>query len=556
MKKTDQNSTNIARRANVNDLKPKANKLMSFITNWKLAQPDKNIELCQSIQKLIKTGKFPNTIRTFFKLPEFKELLKTMEGGKLFHTHSQEMLAHEEDLSVRIYHLQILIEVFHRLTHIDYNKEKIKDPLVHVKVVSQNLLEYIECADLLILLEGPIVQEIYSSLFQSIQHFAAEIKKIITQHVDTFTPELVKLAEEPILEIWDHLQSANSDAMALLKRFGCRVHIELNIDPKLKSTLIQSNAIGLSVAHKLVNQMQSLQEKKRQFNQQNPPYYTPVSLRDKIFLELQDSESDLNLLSLFEEKRFSLLEAKESGLTKKTHHIQDQFYLIKESLFTLTQKYSSFVPDHFTHYLNTLHTFDLTHPSLRSHHLLTQLELGFYSVQYDYLMELLTESTPCTSLPASLIEQIYSALPTILWLLEAYYRHKPLVSFVTIKKILSPLLSPKPLLKENLQTAFQLLLPDPSHSFDEIEIYLSELIEMLKKLALPHSSIEYELLRERIRNLSQVDLPSYPQTWSVIGEVLGLFFILLSQFDPHFSTHFKSLQKTLLRHPFLQVLSQ
>lgn len=546
------------RRANVNDLKPKANKLLSFITNWRLADKEKTMELSQTIQKLMKSGKFPNTIRAFFKFPEFKELLKTMEGGKLF-----ELTSDEEDLLARIYNLQILIETFHRLVHIDYNKEKIKEPHVHVKVFAKNLLDYLECADLLILQEGPIVQEVHAYLFQSIQHFSIEIKKVISNNPDIFTKELIKLAEEPIFNYFSHIDTTTYSKTLNEKWF--KVMVELNIDPKLRNSQTQSTPIGKAVAHKLINQMKCLIEKKRQFYQQNPPYYIPTTLRDKIQLELNDAETDPltasfchdRLAHLFEEKKFSLLEAKEIGLLKKIHHIQDEFALFKESLFTLIDEYGSLVPTHFREYLHLLNSYKLTHPNVHQSHLITQLELGFYSVQYDYLMDILTQDPPSYTLPASAIDQIYAALPHILWFLENYYAKKPLASFLHIKKILTNILhtqKPAVKIKEKVSKVFPFLIPQTENSYTEIETHLFHLFQILKELPLPPSSIESELQRERLRNLSQIDLPSHHQTWFVIGEILGFFFTLLSQSDPSLPAHLHSLKTTLSKHTFLQIL--
>lgn len=560
------------RKACVNDLKPKANKLLSFITNWRLAEKEKTIELGESIQKTFRTGKFPNIIRAFYKLPEFKELLKTMERGKLFDLVTNAPPDEEEALSVRIYNLQILIESFHRLVHIDYNKEKIKDPYVHVKVFAKNLLEYLECAHLLLLQEGPIVQEIHSSLFQSIQHFSIEIKKVITNNPDLFTPELVKLSVEPVFNYLSQIDT--STYSKTINEKWLKVMIELNIDPKLRSMETQSRSIGMretqsrnigqAVAHKLINQLQSLLEKKRQFYQQNPPYFTPTSLRDKILLELCDIEgeplaehfSQSHLDALFTEKKFSLLEAKETGFHKKIQHIQEQFWLYRESLFSLIDQYSPLLPPHFSSYLLLLKSYNLTHPTIHQSHHITQLELGFYSVQYDYLMELLTEATPSTDLPSSTIEKIYATIPYILWFLETYYHIKPLPPFLQIKKLLSQVLITTKIsnLKETMQRIFFYLIPDESRSFDELEMHLAELTGKLQEIALPPSSIESNLLRERIRNLTQIDLPSHPQTWFVMGEVVGLFFILLAKFDPLFSTNIHAITRSLHQNTFLRIL--
>jgi len=558
----------------VTDLKPKANKLLSFIINWRLAKPCKNIELAQAIQELITTGEFPPAITAFFKFAQFKKLLKTMEKGKLFDPAIWKKSNDEDHLLEEIHNLQILIEAFHKLIHLDYNQEDILDPNVHVKVLSKNISEYLLCSELFIPYEGKIVDEILTLLFKNIHGFSQKIQKIILDNPNLFTHEMIKLTHGSIFKLLSQLSITNYDST--LNEKWLKVMIELNLESKLDLGLNQMTSLGKANAHKLINQMQSLLDKQRQFYQQNLPYFVPFSLRKKILNEFEDKKKTEKILGQkvnelfyahFDERRYSVIEAKEHALANKASSIHEELHLSKESLFSLVDQYHIFLPDKFSNYVINMQKNLSANTSILGNlnYLAVQFELGYHSIQNDYLIELLNAAPTGTNLPSDFsLDEIYLLLPVICLFLESYYSRKPLTSFKTIKKLLIQLYQNEEAFKEHriskvtekIENTFNLIIPNRSEPLDKLEAIYNAMVKMIEQLLpkLPKTTIEHQLLKERIRDLHQVDLPSYPQTWFVIGEILGFLFIILSNHEKDFSKKLSSLKESISSYPFINTL--
>lgn len=559
----------------ISELKPKANKLLGFVTNWQLAKPSVNTELGAAIQSVITKGSFPTPIKKFLQLPQFKELLSNLEKGKLY-VKKDESVSEEQDIEfhppIEIQNIQILVEAFHQLVHLDYNRLKIKDPIVQVKVLGQNVLSYLSCIDLFIDYEGKVIDEILAYLFNSVRIFAEKMQKIVSNHRTLFTTRLYQLSQQKnflILKELNRLQYNNNIIQEWLP-----VLVELNIDPKLERTVEDLSSIAIANAHKLINRIQSLFSEKRQFYQRNLPLYRPFDVKIQIFESLSKLKKKDRLLgqtvnemfyAQFWKEKYAIIHAKQAGTNKKYLSLASQLWPVKESIVTLIQQYHFVLPQKFSNYfLQIFQSTDFFNqvfgkPNVHA----VQLALGFFNTQYDFLAELLS-NPPRPENPVTIQSKIYALFPAFISFLEAYYLMNPKPSFVAIKHKLENLFPGEEALKEytlkevlqKVEAAFELLLPKTECDSEKIESALFKIISELRGIhkELTPNSIEANLLEGRIRSLESFDLPSYEDGWHILGEILGVFFLLLSELEESFSEKIKQSEVFLKKYPFFEML--
>jgi len=556
------------------ELKPKANKLLDFVTNWKLAKPEVNIELGAAIESIINTNHdfFPLPIQTFFDLPYFKELLINMREGKFYKKPEKELEEIEFHPPIEIQNIQLLVEAFCQLLHLDYNETPIKDPLVQAKVLGENILSYLFCIDLFSDYEGESVDTILSYLFNSIHTFSTQMKTVILSHPELFSTELTQIVDQ---KIFQDLCILNKKTYAHhLVEDWYPVLIELNLDPKLDSGLKKLKAIATATAHKLVNQIQSVFGEKRQFYQRNLPLYRPFDVKKQVLEKIQEFEPSTTLTgrkinevfyTQFCKEKYSIIEAKQSGTNKKFKSFVHQLLPIQESLYSLITQYGLFLPEKFSSFfLNTLHPLSLRSTILgKPNALAIQFVLGFYNSQYEYLEELLGESKAIT-LEAKTKEKLYSLLAPIFSFLENYYLKSPKPSFTVIRHTLENLFSTEEAMQEfsieaakkRMEERFALLLPSELDNMELLESAMHKILFDLQSILqdLRINSIEYQLLQQKIISLSMIDLPSYPEGWFAFGGILGIFFILLFETDPSFFEKLTSFEELLQKSPFIQIL--
>ncbi len=556
------------------DLKPKANKLLDFVRNWQLAKPEVNIELGAAIETLI--GKshdfFPLPIQTFFDLPQFKEILVNMREGKFYKKPEKESEEIEFHPPLEIQNIQLLVEAFCQLLHLDYNKTPIKDPIVQAKILGENILSYLSCIDLFSPYTGSSVETILSYLFQSIQGFSLQLKTLILSHPELFSENLIEIVDQKIFK--DLLLLDRDSYQHHLVEDWYPILIELNLDPKLGSGIKKLKSIAIANGHKLVNQIQSILGEKRQFYQRNLPLYRPFDVKKQVLEKLDEFDKDSTLqgqrinelfYTQFWKEKYPIIEAKQSGTNKKFQSFVHQIWPIKESLFSLIEQYGLFLPKRFSSFFkDTIRPLSVRSTILgKPNALAIQFILGFYNTQYDYLAELLSEPPQITLEPKTQ-EKVYALLPPIFSFLENYYLMSPKPSFTVIRHRLENLFSGAqamqefsiPEAKKRIEDTFALLLPTDSGNIELLEAAMHKILSDLKAILqdLKPNSVEYLLLQQRIIYLSMIDIPSYPEGWFAFGDILGISFILLSETDPHFSEKFASLEELSRKHPFIQML--
>jgi|JI9StandDraft_1071089.scaffolds.fasta_scaffold37737_2 hypothetical protein len=536
----------------IDDLKPKANKLLSFVADWQQASPEKIVELALSLDELTKEAHFPEPIQHFFNLSNFQELLANLKEGRFLPkpiVEKQEIFAYPP---LEVQSIQKLVEAFHNLVHLDYNKAPINDPVTQVKVWASNISEYLLTLELFLPYKEKCTENILDFLFRSIRNFATEFKTLIKDNQNLFSIKLLELLQTSIFEKLDLLDSDHAYPDLIVDWYP--VLTELTISPELAQYKLKSSTLASANAHKIINQLQTLLSKKSLFYQKNLPTYIPYDIR-KEFSEWLSSLTDETetaghkVNEFFTKKiwqeKYAIIESKQSCNNHKIQNLTHQFWPLRESLLSLTRQYGFFLPKGFNSYLlDVLQPFALGLNILgKPNHLAAQLTLGFYAIQYDYLSELLNdgaENRPKEEIKTAL----YELLPTIFSFFEVYYKNQPISSFCTIKRHLENLYPSEEALKtysikeiqKRSEALFELLIPSEQTSHDTITAFLHKIITRLVHISnlIPPRTCVSRLLLETIRKLEKIDFPSYSQSWYVFGETIGIIFILLSHLeDPH-----------------------
>ncbi len=561
-------------RKHVEQLKPKANKLLSFVTNWQLAKPEKNIELSKALNDLIKIGVFPSPIRVFFKLPQFKKLLNTMEHeGKLFiMPQMNEVELDESHPPIEIQNIQILVEALHKLVHLDYNTLAIKEPAVQAKVLGDNILEYLSAVSIFVPFESKFVDEILEYLFKALRKHSEKLKSLVEKNPNAFSPTLIHLIKEPIFNLLLHIDRKSHSSYVIEDWHP--ILVELNIDAKLSHLTKQLKDITSANAHKLLNQIKCLLDEKRQFYQRNLPRYVPKKLKEQALEKLTEFSHGEPILGQrinelfyneFRHQRYEVIEARQLGINNKFQSYADKMWPMKKSLISLIEQYHHNLPDQFCSYFKSnLPIFSQFLSILgKPNHLAVQLTTGFYSTQLDYLSDMLTEDNS-SQIIDNLQNDIENIMPVIHSFFETYYSLKPKPSFKTIRSTLENIYLGNDALKmysieevgKRIDEVFSQLLPSEGELFTTIEGSLSIITSITQEITkkLPKDSIENRLLSPILSQLINMDLPSYSQSWYVFGSLLSVFYVILSRQDIEFDKTIEVWMSRMKNSNFFQMM--
>ncbi len=561
-------------RKYVERLKPKANKLLSFVTNWQLATQEKNIELSETISYLISRGIFPAPIRSFFNLPQFQKLLSTMEKeGKLFiMPKSNEIAADETHPPLEIQNIQILVEALHRLVHLDYNRQQIKEPYVQAKVLGDNILDYLNTIETFLAFEGKVIDEILDYLFNSLRKQSERLSDVIMKNKGAFNDLLIDFVKKPIF-----LTLLQIDRKTYTNNLAEEWHpilIELNLDTKLSQLSTQLQSLTIANTHKLLNQMKTLIQNKRQFYQRNTPRFIPKRLKEDILQKIKivsngEPLTGQRVNQIFCEEfllgKYEVIEAREVGINNKFTAYADQFWPIKKSLVALIDRFHGHQPKHFTDYFNHIlfPFFDMLIIFGKPNHLAVQLVSGFFASQLDYLSDLLM-CDKVNPLEVNLLEDVQNLLPIILSFLESYYAHRPKASFKTIKSLTENLFKgdetlqeyPIEMIEKKVFDLFSYLIPLEEGELHKLEDSLEKILQGISAISkkLPRNSLEALMMRSLFHEFALLDLPSFSQSWYSFGCLMSVLFTIISKQDPNFKNTIEFWISQFAKSDFFQVM--
>ncbi len=547
----------------IKNLRPKANSLVDLPAFLQFADVVKNQVLGNALSDLIDNETFPPPVQKFFELPKFKELVDRLKEGTLVGESLQ---------SKEIHTLQLLLESFHKLVHLDYDYEEIEHPVVQAKVLEQNIQDYLACIDLFIPYDGKIINEILSELFQSVHFFSSKLQSTVLENGNFFSAGLIAFMKSEVVSLLVHLARSNYNNLSMEDWYP--VAIELNVDAKLGAKKRELSELTKGNAHKILNQLQTVIGDMNRIYLRNPPKDIGESVKTIILQALGDLPSleklsgqkvnELFYLEFWKEP-YAMLLTKESASLSKLQSLSHQLLPLKMSLYTLITDYGFVLPESFSRYLNEMirplefMLSVLGKPSLIG----AELAIGFYNSQYEYLNEMLS-SPSLQKIPSSSSEKLKLILPTLISFLETYYSAEPLTSFHVLKDSLENFFPGDEAfnhysideIKGRLEQTFLQYIPTEIPPFDLLEAGLSKItfeLRLLLKDVNPES-IEHRILQEKLFSLERIDLPSYAQSWHTIGEILGVIFIYMSANDTKLIETLENHLKNLFSPIFFRAL--
>ncbi len=550
-------------RNSLKTIRPKANSLVDLPDFLQFADVIKNQYIGNSLSDLMEQDTFPPPVQKFFELPKFIELVNRLKEGTL---------VGESLDSKEIHALQLLLESFHKLVHLNYDYEEIGHPVVQAKVLEQNIQDYLACINLFIPYDGRIINEILSELFQSIHFFSSKLKSTILENRDFFSSTLIAFTNSEVLSLLIHLNKSNYINFSMEDWYP--MAIELGVDAKLGIKKKELTELAKGNAHKLLNQFQTVIGDMSRIHLRNLPKNIAESVKTIILHAIAELPSEEKLSGQkvnelfyleFWKEPYALLLTKEKASLSKLQSLFHQLQPLKMSLYTLVSDYDFVLPSSFVKYINDqLRSLEFLFPILDRPNLIgAELAIGFYNSLIEYLNEKLS-SPNSYKIPSSMSEQLKPIMPTLISFLESYFSAEPLTSFHTLKDSLENLFSGSEAfehytidqVKERLNQTFQQFIPTENPPFSLFEAGLNKIILELRALLkdIHPESLEYRILQEKLFNLERIDLPSYAQTWHTIGEILGVIFIYMSNCDNKFVENLESELKILFSPIFFQAL--
>lgn len=544
-------------------IRPKANSLVDLPAFLQFADVVKNQVLGNALSDLMETETFPPPVQKFFELPKFKELVESLKEGTLVGESLQ---------SKEIHTLQLLLESFHKLVHLDYDYEEIEHPVVQAKVLEQNIQDYLTCIDLFIPYDGKIINEILSELFQSVHFFSDKLKSTVLENGNFFSSTLIEFMKSEVVSLLIHLDRTNYNNLSMEDWYP--VAIELGIDAKLGNKKRELSVLAKGNAHKILNQLQTIIADMSRIYLRNPPKDIGESVKTIILHALAELPSNEKLSGQkvnelfyleFWKEPYALLLTKESTSLSKLQSLTHQLLPLKMSLYTLINDYGFVLPESFSKYINEMiRPLEFMLSILGKPNLIgAELAIGFYNSQLEYLNEMLS-SPSLQKIPSSCNEKLKLIFPTLISFLETYYAAEPLTSFHVFKDSLENFFPGDEAfnhysideIKGRLEQTFLQYIPTENPPFNLLEAGLSKITLELRFLLkdIDPESIEHRILQEKLFSLERIDLPSYAQTWHTIGEMLGVIYIYMSAYDNKFIENLENNLKNLFSPIFFQAL--
>ncbi len=504
-------------QSSVKKLRPKANKLLSYSANWKRANRDLNKELGEQIRVLYEKETFPKAIALFFEMPTFKKVLKNLSGGSLW---KDVYVFTDEDHHPpeEIQKVQNISLAFQKLCSISHYPNYPDDPIARVKLLTEDLEDYFFVFIKLKSFKGKAAEKVKAHLIEKIKDFLKLLKKTFKKN---------KL-------LFSHIQMDEYiKEMQVLKNVN---HKHLEITHNLLSLLhlcSQGEEGNVNICRKILNQMHSEIEFTFDAIAKNAPFFLPYALRKSIHEQLNVAENTEQLYNslknLFSTGKYEIIETKQESHLQNIKEACYSLHILEKSLDLSIQKGD--LCNSFTHYYDN-YFLPIKAP-------LSEIELynsqagyflaGFYETQITYLLELL--NNPSSEIQ---VEDTFKISENIISFLETYVKIKPEFLQVDISgaftnehiKELS-LDDAKTYIKHTLS----FFLPEKNEEvFTSLEkqskAILTPLLSIYKKM--DPKSFPAIILKEKIKGLYLLDIPSFQLGFHLFGEIISILFILTS----------------------------
>ena len=503
----------------VKKIRPKANKLLSFSSNWKRSHRELNILLGQQIQNLQEKESFPKSIELFFEIPTFKRILKNLSSGSLW---KDVYVFTDEDHHPpkEIQQVQNVSLAFQKICGLSHYPNYPKNSCSKVKLLIQNTHDYLFSVYMLINIPGKASKNIRIHLFRKIEEFIQLLNNECSKNKRLFALiyELNLIEDLSIIKL---NQISKKD-------FDCIYKIQsiLNIcEKKVKDPLFTT--------HKILNQMHKELNYIFDSFTKNAPFYLPYALKKAIYIKINPCSDGLSIYNaleeLFTEKRYEIIETKQKNHHQSIINSCTPIHILEASLEEISTRKS--LPSQYRKYFQCFYhqVKDLLKEIDNQNSQVGYFLSGFFETQVSYLLELL--NNPKEQITATDIGSIKNDIASFL---QKYAKIKPELQQIDIKKILlDPRLKKLELdeSKEFIKNTLRLILPERDQ-----DIFLSlekESRKILMNLLSIYKQINPDtflatLLKEKIKNFYLLDIPSFSLGWSIFGEISSILYIISS----------------------------
>jgi hypothetical protein len=261
------------------------------------------------------------------------------------------------------------------------------------------------------------------------------------------------------------------------------------------------------------------------------------------------------LIKVFENPKFQIIETKQKSHKQNVEEICIHLQILEKSLDLIYTKKN--LPETFKSYYEQSY-FPIKDLLSNIHLQNSQIGYflcGFFETQISYLLELLNNplEKDTTVNFGSLKEDITNFL-------EKYAKLKPELYHQDIKKIICfehIKTLPLPFAKSFIDDTFSLLIPLSGEKMiptleKESRKILLKLLTIYKKMD-PSSFMAF-LLKEKIKNLYLIDIPSLSLGWYIFGEISSCLYILHKKQNKESKSTLESFQENLYQYPIFSIL--
>lgn len=291
----------------------------------------------------------------------------------------------------------------------------------------------------------------------------------------------------------------------------------------------------------------------------NAPFFLPYSIRKAVYSELEGCHTSKELYDklerLFNDARYDIIETKQLSHIENLMESSIALHTLELSLHKiayakdLPEKFRTYFDDYYIRVNGVLESID-DYNSQAGYFL-----CGFYETQISYLLELLNN-------PPAYIEEvdISPVEKKIISFLENYAKIKPELLQMDIKNAFTNEYIKELKLEEAksyIQNTFSLLIPERSEDVfialeEESNEILNELLNIYHQIN--KESYTAHLLKEKIKNLYLMDVPSLQLGWYLFGEIVSILFILCSYKETRIENIVQEFLVDLYQYPIFTIL--
>lgn len=500
-------------------LRPKANRLLSFSANWKRSNRDENIKLGEQLSLLQTKETFPRAVELFFEIPAFKRVMKNLNKGSLW---KDVYVFGEEDHHPpqEIQKVQNIASAFQKICALSHYPNYPDNGLAKAKLLTTDIYDYLFVVYKLTMFRGKVVDKIKSQLIKDLKGFIKELKREIRHDKVLFAP----LQKHPCMKALRSLSFSKigKEQMQVPQDIMSLLHI-----------CSSSHEHAPALCHKILNQMHKQIELVFDSIVKNAPFFLPYTLRKQIYNKMNEAKSSEeifnNLNDLFQDGRYEIIETKQVSHCQNVQEACVQLHILEKSLDEISNHpeicpaFKTYYDNHYVHVKGALNMIDAFNSQVG------YFLSGFFEAQISFLLELLNNPPLSTlSLELAPIEH------KIITFLESYARVKPELLQKDIRHMLTNEVIKELKLEEAknyIKNTFAFIIPDKSEDvFISLEKQTREILTDLLAVykTMDGKSFPALLLKEKIKNLYLIDVPSLQLGWYIFGEITSTLFILES----------------------------